>query len=114
MQLTHMAHTLIGDQASALAVTLAASLLLSVILVLTKSWHGAFTLDGLDGVQKMHLHSTPRIGGLPIYISLWLASYFVSQHARQVLELLLIAGLPAFAFGFAEDLTKRVSVLTQP
>jgi UDP-N-acetylmuramyl pentapeptide phosphotransferase/UDP-N-acetylglucosamine-1-phosphate transferase len=108
-----MAEIFIDDQALALAVTLAVSLLLSVFLVLTKSWHGAFTLDGLDGVQKMHLHSTPRIGGLPIYISLWLASFFVAKDTRQVLELLLIAGMPAFAFGFAEDLTKRVGVLTR-
>lgn len=33
----------------------------AVLLVLTKGMHGRFSMDGLDGVQKMHAHPTPCI-----------------------------------------------------
>ena len=41
-----------------------ASFAVSVLLVLTKRWHGRFSMDGLSGVQKMHSTPTPLIGGL--------------------------------------------------
>jgi UDP-N-acetylmuramyl pentapeptide phosphotransferase/UDP-N-acetylglucosamine-1-phosphate transferase len=84
---------------------------LGFALVLTQSWHGRYSLDGLDGVQKLHVHPTPRIGGVAVAVGLWAAWWIANAGIRQILEPILIAALPALMFGLAEDLTKRVGVL---
>lgn len=89
------------------------SFLCSIGLVATTKWHGKFTLDGTHGIQKFHDVPTPRIGGVAIFLGLVFA-WYVSDDALQALfGPILIAGLPAFCFGLAEDLTKRVSVRTR-
>ncbi len=91
----------------------AASFIAAALLLLTRRWHGRFSSDGLAGVQKVHLSPTPRIGGLAIVLGV-LAGYVVAKPERKaILGALLVAGLPAFVFGLAEDLTKRVSVRTR-
>jgi UDP-N-acetylmuramyl pentapeptide phosphotransferase/UDP-N-acetylglucosamine-1-phosphate transferase len=85
----------------------------SVAIVLTTKWHGKFTLDGTHGVQKFHVVPTPRIGGIAIFAGLLAACVAVPDELRALLVPVLVAGLPAFAFGVAEDLTKRVSVRTR-
>lgn len=89
------------------------SLVCSIGIVLTTKWHGRFTLDGTAGVQKFHIVPTPRIGGIAIMAGLILAWFFSGDNVKDVLGPILVAGLPAFAFGVAEDLTKRVSVRTR-
>lgn len=89
------------------------SLVCSVGIVLTTKWHGKFTLDGTSGVQKFHIVPTPRIGGVAIMAGLIIACIVMPARLSQVLRPILIAGLPAFFFGVAEDLTKRVSVRTR-
>lgn len=85
----------------------------SLLLVLTKSWHGKFSLDFTQGIQKFHIHPTPRVGGIAIVVGV-VAAYFTSRPERQAfLGPLLLAGTPAFLFGLAEDLTKQVSVSTR-
>lgn len=82
----------------------------SLMLVLTKHWHGKFSLDFTQGIQKFHIHPTPRVGGIAIVAGV-VAAYFTSRPERQVfLGPLLLAGIPAFIFGLAEDITKQVSV----
>lgn len=89
------------------------SFLCSLAIVLTTKWHGAFSLDHTAGVQKFHVVPTPRIGGVAIIIGL-LVAYAVSDEAvSELLGPIILAGLPAFCFGLAEDLTKRVSVRTR-
>ena len=68
------------------------------------------TADSLDGIQKVHEHATPRIGGLGIYLSLWLAAMLLNNGRDDMLKLLLLAALPALLFGLAEDVTKRVGI----
>lgn len=84
-----------------------------VLVVLTTSWHGVFSLDESTGVQKVHTHPTPRIGGLPMILGLLAATWISPADLRQKLWPWIIAGMPAFTFGFAEDLTKRVSVMNR-
>lgn len=83
-----------------------------VLLVATKRWHGHLTLDGTDGVQKFHTAPTPRIGGLGLLLGLGAAWYELPPNGQVVglLGPMLLAGLPAYTFGTAEDLTKRVGV----
>lgn len=81
-----------------------------VLLVLTKRWHGALSMDHIDGVQKFHTKPTPRIGGIPIVLGLVAAWVKAPQDVKDLLITVLFAGVPAFLFGLAEDITKRVGV----
>ncbi len=90
----------------------ATALSVCTLLVLTKSWHGHLTLDGTDGVQKFHTAPTPRIGGVGLLLGLGAAWYALPHDSaiNKTLGHMLVAGLPAFLLGTAEDLTKRVGV----
>jgi len=90
---------------------MAASFALCVFLVLTKPWHGALTMDFTDGVQKFHTAPTPRIGGIPIVLGLIVAWGKAPADIQNMLTPILFAGMPAFIFGVAEDVTKRVGVM---
>ncbi len=89
------------------------SFVLSVLVVLTTRWHGVLSLDASHGVQKLHAHPTPRVGGLPMVLGLIAAVAVSPAELRDKLWPWLLAGSPAFAFGLAEDLTKRVGVLAR-
>lgn len=79
-------------------------------LVWTQRWHARWTVDGMQGVQKFHTQPTPRVAGLAIFLGLWLGLEFAPSEVSQLLWPMWLAGIPAFAFGFVEDLTKRVGV----
>ena len=89
------------------------SFALSVLVVLTTRWHGFLSLDESAGVQKVHAHPTPRVGGLPRVLGLLAAVIVSPAELRDKLWPWLLAGSPAFAFGLAEDLTKRVGVMAR-
>lgn len=86
------------------------SLFCSLLLVFTTRWHGRYSLDATCGVQKFHIKPTPRIGGAAILAGLWLALGFMPAPQQALFLPVLLAGLPAFVFGMAEDLTRNVSV----
>ena len=86
------------------------TLVLCVLLVLTKRWHGSLSMDHAEGIQKFHTAPTPRIGGIPIVLGLLAAWHQAPPEVREMVQPILLAGLPAFAFGLAEDVTKRVGV----
>jgi UDP-N-acetylmuramyl pentapeptide phosphotransferase/UDP-N-acetylglucosamine-1-phosphate transferase len=88
-----------------------ASFVLCVLLVVTKRWHGALTMDFTDGVQKFHTEPTPRVGGVSIVLGLIVAWGKAPVEVQAMLTPILFAGLPAFLFGVAEDITKRVGVM---
>jgi len=90
---------------------MAASFTLCVLLVLTKRWHGALTMDHTEGVQKFHTAPTPRIGGVPIVLGLIVAWGKAPADVQALLTPILFAGMPAFIFGVLEDITKRVGVM---
>jgi UDP-N-acetylmuramyl pentapeptide phosphotransferase/UDP-N-acetylglucosamine-1-phosphate transferase len=87
-----------------------ATLLTSIVLVATQRWHGHMSLDNAFGVQNHHSHPTPRIGGVAIALGLCVAWVIAAPDVRKILGPMLLAGIPAFAFGLAEDLTKKVGV----
>lgn len=89
----------------------AASFLIGLLLVLTKRWHGSLSMDFTDGIQKFHTTPTPRIGGIPILFGLVLVWGKSSPEIKDLLTPILLAGMPAFLFGIAEDLTKQVGVV---
>lgn len=79
---------------------------LGLLILLTRRWHGRWTEDGVQGVQKLHRSPVPRIGGLGVLAGLAASAPFAPADLR----LFVLAALPAFAAGFAEDITKAVSV----
>ncbi|WP_158272841.1 glycosyltransferase [Limnohabitans sp. T6-5] len=89
----------------------ASSFALCVLLVLTKRWHGALTMDFTDGIQKFHTAPTPRVGGIPIVLGLVVAWTQAPANVQAMLTPFLIAGMPAFVFGVAEDISNRVGVM---
>ena len=68
-------------------------------------------MDANEGIQKFHSTPTPRIGGLAIVAALWVAWLNAPPGLKSLISMFLLAGLPAFIFGLAEDITKKVSVL---
>ena len=90
---------------------MAASFALCVLLVLTKRWHGALTMDHMEGIQKFHTTPTPRIGGVPIVLGLVVAWGKAPADIQALITPILFAGLPAFIFGVLEDITKRIGVM---
>jgi UDP-N-acetylmuramyl pentapeptide phosphotransferase/UDP-N-acetylglucosamine-1-phosphate transferase len=95
----------------AVGIGFVASLAFCVLLVLTKSWHGGLSMDANVGIQKFHSSPTPRIGGLAIVAALLVAWLIAPAELKSIIGMFLLAGLPAFIFGLAEDITKKVSVL---
>lgn len=93
------------------AIAFAITLLASLALVLTQRWHGRFSLDSTVGVQKFHIQPTPRIGGIAIVLGLATAYSLGAPEVQVILGPMLLAGVPAFAAGLMEDITKRVGVL---
>ena len=96
--------------AISMALGFVAALAVSVIIVLTRRWHGAFTLDETEGVQKLHALPTPRIGGVSVLVGVLTAALLAETGTQQTLLIIAVCGAPAFLFGLAEDITRRVSV----
>jgi UDP-N-acetylmuramyl pentapeptide phosphotransferase/UDP-N-acetylglucosamine-1-phosphate transferase len=93
-----------------ISLSFAAALLISLLLVFTKHWHGHFSLDHTEGVQKFHTKPTPRIGGVAIVSGMVVGYALAPAHVQALLGPLLLASIPAFAAGMLEDVTKRVGV----
>lgn len=89
----------------------------TLLLVRYNALHSRFTSDSdMSGVQKYHDQPVPRVGGIAIVIAmvciLTVATVREPSLGREPLVLWLVA-LPAFLGGLAEDLTKRVRVLSR-
>jgi UDP-N-acetylmuramyl pentapeptide phosphotransferase/UDP-N-acetylglucosamine-1-phosphate transferase len=86
------------------------SFIIGLLLACTQRWHGYMSEDVPYGIQKSHILPTSRIGGVSILISLFILTFQTTSDIFKLLMPMLIAGTPAFIFGFAEDLTKKISV----
>ena len=100
----------LGVACGARCVGFSVSVLACLALIATERWHGRFTHDGVDGLQKFHKHPVPRIGGIAIALGYLAAWPFVPGEIAGVWGLIGLAGVPAIAAGLGEDLTKRVGV----
>lgn len=87
-----------------------ASLIACLAIVKTQHWHGRLSLDSTFGVQKFHTAPTPRVGGVAIVLGIMSAYAAAPRPVALILGPILIAGIPAFAAGIVEDLTKQVGV----
>lgn len=94
----------------ALILGFATSLVFSIFIVLTKGWHGKLTMDHAHGIQKVHTNPTPRVGGVSILLAVVVAAAEVQGEVKIILYQIILAGIPAFIFGLAEDVFGGVSV----
>ena len=108
-----MIQSFIDSAFISVTVAMGVSLLAALLVVISKSWHGHHTMDSHEGIQKFHTVPTPRVGGVAIALGV-VAGYLLTNPAKKaLLGPLIMAGIPAFAFGLLEDITKRVSVRTR-
>lgn len=84
------------------------ALLVGTALVLSKNIHGEWTNDDRHGVQRAHVDPTPRVGGIALLVGLMAAFAYATPEVRVLLKPMIIACLPAFFFGLAEDISRRV------
>jgi len=83
------------------------------LIVRYETLHARWSIDPVAAApQKSHATPTPRIGSLCLTAGLLVSEAVLlatgERETRDLLGLLLLAGIPAFLGGFAEDLTKNV------
>lgn len=100
-----------------LIISFFASLLATLLIIRYEHIHKKFTGDhNLDGPQKFHTISVPRIGGVGIAIGLLLAeiAYNLTPKTLTISSVIFLGCcIPAFGIGLLEDLTKQVGVKTR-
>ncbi|WP_322103400.1 glycosyltransferase [Paraburkholderia sp. J41] len=93
------------------------SLLVTLLIVRYAHLHERFSVDSdLEGVQKFHARPVPRIGGTGILAGLLVGAVQLHGAYPAVSNGILgviACGIPAFASGLVEDLTKKVSPLVR-
>jgi len=62
----------------------------------------------MSGVQKFHSTPTPRIAGIPVFISFFIGLWFIDSLGPSYVVLLLTS-LPVFFGGLIEDITAKIS-----
>ena len=93
--------------------TFGVSALATLLIVRSSHSHARFSADNdFGGPQKFHSRAVPPVGGIGIAIGL-LAGVIALGAVRDAVEqrfaaLLLLCGIPAFASGLFEDVSKRV------
>lgn len=96
-----------------IVVTLAISLLMCKMIIYTNEIHSQLSLDSqIDGIQKMHTHQVPRIGGVALFVSLVFGALYSANlglpwsgfYAGLITSLFFV-----FFGGLIEDLSKAVS-----
>lgn len=75
-------------------------------ILVSRGWHLGAMLrrNDMRAVQAAHATPTPRIGGLALLVVMIAAAVLVPQEARRLPLLGLVALLPVFVAGLAEDL----------
>jgi UDP-N-acetylmuramyl pentapeptide phosphotransferase/UDP-N-acetylglucosamine-1-phosphate transferase len=82
----------------------------NAMLVHYVKWRKVY--DFSSGVQKFHKGYIPRVGGVAVYIALWLGTflfYLSGNKCSKMVAYTLISAFPVFIGGVLEDVTKKVS-----
>lgn len=92
-------------------VSFVVSALLTLLVIKHSKLHGRALDNNFNGVQKVHMHTVARIGGLPIFLAVSLtalASIWREPTLGYSLMMLLGCSSIAFAGGIVEDFTGGV------
>lgn len=93
-----------------LIVALLVSVGIAAALVATKHLYEHFSHGKHAGVQRIHTHSVPRIGGLAVIGGQIAGGLMLPPELRTLWMLVFLSSIPAFASGLVEDVTNRVGV----
>lgn len=88
------------------------SLITCLLLIRYQNTHVHLSGDDESGPQKVHQGSTPRIGGLAIFLAvlaMWLTQFIIDP-SLLIWPPFFALALPVFLMGLFEDISKRVSV----
>ncbi|HEX6705413.1 MAG TPA: glycosyltransferase [Albitalea sp.] len=88
------------------------SVVASLLVIRYTRGHAMFSVELLDGPQRFHSESVPRIGGVSLILAALVAfSYTASTGSEDAILrwLFLAASLPAFLAGLVEDVARNVS-----
>jgi UDP-N-acetylmuramyl pentapeptide phosphotransferase/UDP-N-acetylglucosamine-1-phosphate transferase len=95
-------------------IAFAFSLFLGWVILRFRQYHESLTSDSIDGgPQKIHVVPVPRIGGVMICVGFVAGVLYACSSGRITWEqgcLIVLCGMPAFAGGFFEDVTKHGGV----
>lgn len=86
-----------------------------VIITNWPQWHRSKSfLKNYQGVQRVHEGEVPRLGGLVIYIGLWVY-WLLCQHGQAMpfIQCLLISSLPLIFISVKEDLLHNTKAITR-
>ena len=91
----------------------AVSVVSTLLIVRSSSTHARFSADAdFGGPQKFHHRAVPRVGGIGIALGLMAGVVMLEplrgEGEQRFAALLLLCGIPAFASGLFEDISKRV------
>ena len=96
--------------ASAFIAALFASFAVCWLVLAFRRAHEKLSIDDtIPGLQKVHKTPVPRIGGFGILAGVAAGALLLDPAEMRWTALYLLAALPAFAGGFLEDLTRKVS-----
>jgi len=87
------------------------TLLITTFYIVIKKWSlikKALNLKNYSQEQKVHTGETSRLGGLIIYIFLWIF-YFVNYYENDLFYNILISSIPFFIVSTLEDLFQNTS-----
>jgi len=96
-----------------LIIAFCVSLAITFLLIRYQHLHEHMSGDhDLSGPQKIHTQSVPRIGGAGIALGLLLGSIYIAikDDAFNPISFILLASIPVFGIGLAEDLLKNIGV----
>ncbi|MEC8462179.1 MAG: glycosyltransferase [Pseudomonadota bacterium] len=94
-----------------LGVSMAASALCALAILVSRPYHIARTAKGHAGTarQSSHTRPTPRLGGVVLIFGVLSGMMFMDEAAQLLLGLVLLSAVPVFAGGIGEDTGFNVS-----
>ena len=86
------------------------SFLVSILIIISRKIHLQHSARGLREVevQRSHVGSTPRIGGIAILVGCVYAWYNSNNFSSDFLGYIILSGLPVLIFGLLDDLHFKI------
>ena len=82
-------------------------------LTIVVARRGGFGTDESTGVQKVHVHWVPRLGGVPVVVTfvsgclIWNLLGWLNHYSALMI---VLCSVPAFAIGLFEDITRKAGI----
>ena len=103
---------------SQISLLVSVGVMIALYVVIISQWprwqHSKSFLKNYQGIQRVHEGEVPRLGGLVIYIGLWVYWLFCQYgQAMLFIQTLLISSLPLIFISVKEDLQHNTRAITR-